>query len=174
MKRINITHAATVFGVAGLLGVASLAIAADQKPAANKAAPAFTNPASLPKFAHVTVVNATPAQRAAFDGKAKTAAVGQRAYIDADSKRLRQITPEDLAAEASAAKASAPAAQSSPAPVASVSGRVFALDESSYAYAVAHVDSHGKVRQACVENQPNGEAALKATAAVAEENTNEK
>lgn len=170
MKRINITQAATVVGVAGLLGFASLAIAADQKPAAKPAAPAFTDPASLPKFAHVIVVNSTPAQRAASNAQAKpAAALGQRAYIDADSKRLRQVTPEDLAANAAEAQASAPAATGSPVEVAAVAGRAFALDESSHAYSVAHIDSKGKVKIDCVEDQAKAEAALKSAATVQED-----
>ena len=56
MKRINITQATAVIGVAGLLGFAMTAIAGDQKEAVK---PAVTNPDSLMKFAHTSVVNAT-------------------------------------------------------------------------------------------------------------------
>jgi hypothetical protein len=178
MKRINITRAAALVGVAGLLGLASTAIAADQKPAAKPAAPAYTDPAKLPKFKHSVVVNATPAQRAAANA-ARPVMHGQKAYIDSATGRLRPITIEDITAEAKAAAPAAAqgaAANSSPTEfVAADGGHVAMLDESTFVYSVAQIGPDGKVRENCVDQQPNGESALKAAAAKnAEEHSHEK
>jgi hypothetical protein len=173
MKRINITHAATVFGVAGLLGVASLAIAADQKPAASKAAPAMTDPAKLAKFANVVVVKATPEQLAAIAHERRTGELGMKIAVDPVTKRIRQYTPDD-AAEQAAAEPPAPAEAAATEFTTSSGVKGVVLNSSSMAYAVAHVGNDGKVRQACLENQANDEAAMKASAAATEVNKNEK
>jgi len=168
MKRINITRAALV-GVAGAFGVASLAIAADQKPAAKPAAPAYTDLSKLPKFAHVRVVHATPEQRAAAEAQ-KTPMVAQKAYLDS-AGNLRPITAEDLVAEAAAAKA-APASSAATGDVQvsqmASGGYAAVLDESSNVYSVARIGADGKVEQVCVDGQPSGEAALKAATAKAQ------
>jgi len=178
MKRINITQAAAVIGVAGLLGVASLATAGDKKPAAKPAAPApaYTDPASLPKFAHVVVVTATPAQRAKAEADARQVGVGQKAYIDAQTGNFRQITPEDLAAGA-AANPAASTDDSAPLTIVTASGgRALKLDESSHIYSVATVDANGKAKETCVGAQPNGKSALEAAKAakIAQEDSHEK
>jgi hypothetical protein len=175
MKRINITRAAAVASCAGLLGFASLAIAADQKPAAKPAAPAYTDLSKLPKFEHVRVVHATPEQRAASNAKAPPM-VAQKAYLDS-SGNLRPITAEDLVNEAAAAKAAPASSSAGSAPVALTAsgGHVALLDESSNVYSVARIGANGKVEQVCVDGQPNGEAALKAAAAKAkQEHSHEK
>jgi len=166
MKRINITQAATAFGVAGLLGFASLASAADQNSG-------FTDPAKLKKFANVTVVNATAEQRAA--GARMKPADGQKAAVD-ESGQLRQLTAEESAA-LSLASNQIPAAQSdqpgatetASAPeevTTSVDGLVgITHDESTLSYAVATVGPDGKVRQACIDDVASAETALKKAAA---------
>jgi len=172
MKRINITQAAAVIGVAGLLGVASIAIAGDQNSNKKSTAPTFTNPDSLPKFDHVKVVNATPEQLAAFASH-KTPSVGMKAAVDPTSLQLRPLTAEDAAA-----LAPAPEAQGAPSgPIAFTTSEGLhgvLLDESSMSYAVAQVGKDGKVRQACLDGQANDEAAMKAAAALKGVDKNEK
>jgi len=176
MKRINITRAAAVASFTGLLAFASLAIAADQKPAAKPAAPAYTDLAKLPKFEHVRVVHATSEQRAAANAKPALPMVAQKAYLDSNGN-LRSITAEDLAMEVKAAvPAGASAAVSSPTLSTSASGgRIGLLDESSNVYSVARIGADGKVEQICVDGQPTEKAALKAAAAKgAQEHSHEK
>jgi len=151
MKRINITQAAAVIGVAGLLGVASLASAGDKKPAAKPAAapaPAYTDPASLQKFSNVVVVNATPAQRAAYAAETRRPMTSaQKAYVDS-AGNVRPLTAEDVVAEAPAATAaaSAPAAPVEMITTAS-GGHAMLLDDSSNVYSVATIGSDGKVKK---------------------------
>jgi hypothetical protein len=164
MKRINITRAAA----AGFLGIASLAIAADQK--SN-----VTDPAKLPKFANVVIVNATAAQRAAAASHA-TPMVGQKAAVDSNGA-LRPLTLEESAALSVPAAEAASNAAAAGEPVAIVSSDGspgMLLDESTLAYAVATVGPDGKVRTACVEDQPNGAAALKSAAGKTGVHKNEK
>lgn len=162
MKRINITQAAAVIGVAGLLGVASLASAGDQK--SN-----VTDPAKLPKFANVVIQTATPTQRAAA-AASRAPMVGQKVAVDAATGQIRPLTDaESIALSAGIPAASdastAAAAPAAPVDITSTDGSPgLVLDESSMAYAVATIGPDGKVRQACVEGQPNDKAALKAAA----------
>ncbi len=172
MKRINITQAATVFGVAGLLGVASIAFAGDQNPA-------VTDPAKIQKFANVVVINATPEERAASPKVSPT--VGQKAGIDPETGLLRPLTAQESAALSPAVKAvpndlaAADKASAASAVFTTDSGlKGVNLDESSLAYAVVTVGPDGKLRQACIEGQPNAEAALQAAAAQPGVNKNEK
>jgi len=174
MKRINITQAAAVIGVAGLLGVASLAIAGDQNSNKKPAAPAFTNPDSLPKFDHVVVVNATPEQLAAFASR-KPSTVGMKAAVDPTSLQIRPLTPEDAAALAPAPAPEAQGAPSGPIQFKTAQGlNGVALGEDSMSYAVAHIGKDGKVKQACLDGQANDEAAMKAAAALKGVDKNEK
>lgn len=171
MKRLNITQAATL---AGLLGLASLAGAADKPTVAKRAAPAYTDPASLPKLDHVVVINASPAQRAKAQADVRQTGVGQKAYIDAFSGRLRQITPEDLAAEAATTPAPAASSNSESEIATAGGGRAIKLDETSHVYSVATLDTSGKAREVCVGTQPDGKAALSAAAQASEERSHEK
>lgn len=180
MKRINITQAAAVIGVAGLLGVASLASAGDKKPAAKPAAapapaPAYTDPASLQKFSNVVVVNATPAQRAAYAAETRRPMTSaQKAYVDS-AGNVRPLTAEDVVAEAPAATAaaSAPAAPVEMITTAS-GGHAMLLDDSSNVYSVATIGSDGKVKKICVDAPIKTDAALESAAKAAQENDNEK
>ena len=174
MKRINITQAAAVIGVAGLLGVALPAIAGDKKPAAQPAAPAYTDSASLMKFANVSVVNATPAQRAAASAETgKPIVAGQKAYIDS-AGNIRPVTAEDLAAEASAAKTAASAQPATGELITTSSGgRARLLDDSSNVYSVATIGSDGKVKKICVDTPVKSAAALEGAAKAALENDHE-
>ena len=162
MKRFNITRVATGAGLAGALVVAAIAYASAEKSAAPAPAAAVTDPASLPVFANVRVVNASPEQIAALEqGESAAYAVGQRAYVDAQTKQLRPAFPEELAAEAAAARPAASAV----APVVTISAdgaKHATLDESFMSYAVARVEADGSVKQDCLENQPNAAAALQA------------
>lgn len=173
MKRINITQAATVIGVAGLLGIASLATAADQKPAPDKATSTVTDTAKLAKFANVVVVSATPEQLAAIARERRTGELGAMVAVDPVTKQIRQYTPDDAAEQAAAAgPAPAEAAARQFTTAGGLTG--VALNESSMAYAVAHVGKDGKVKQACVENQANEKAAMKTAAAETGVDKNEK
>ena len=158
MKILNITRVATATSIAGALVVAAIACAsANKTPSPQPITANVTDPATLPKFAHVQVVNATPEQIAALSKQASQHAVAQRAYVDAQSRQLRPAFQEELAAEAAAA----PAAQAAPEPVHMANGATkMMLDESHMSYAVAHVESDGSVKQECVTDQPNEKAAL--------------
>jgi hypothetical protein len=174
MKVINITRMATAIGVAGVFGVASMAIAADTKPAAKPAVPAVTDPATLPKFAGVRVVNATPEQLAAL-AKERATSQGMRAYVDPTTKQLRPATPEDLAAEsaaAPAAKAGVARRSALAAPEAAVAevttlengARTMALGEEHMSFAIAHIAKDGSVHQDCVEDHKSAVTAVKGAA----------
>jgi hypothetical protein len=161
MKKIHITRLATIAGVTGALAVASIAAAADQKPA--------------PEKVTVTVINATPEQIAHFDRMTTQANAGMRAYVDADTKKFRAATQAEL--NESAARVAAPAAAKRSAAVSVEAAKVgpvaeslangakkLVLDDSYLSYAVATVGKDGKVKQACVEQQPSQQAALEAAA----------
>ncbi len=179
MKTINITRVSTVIGVAGMLGVAALAIAADQ-PVAIAATPSITDPATLKKYSHVRVINATPEQRAAAESAGSLS--GMKAYVDS-SGQLRAATQQEIEAEAAAtsnAKVAAPAAarrsalSSAPAVFVAENGAQAELaTDADMAYAVAVVDKNGKVKQACIEGQPNDKAALAVAAAGVEVDSHE-
>ena len=102
MKIFNITRVAAATSIAGALVVAAIAHSSGvnsnhQQPVAAS----VTDPSTLPVFEHVRVVNATPEQLAALARSANTSqyVAGQRAYVDAETKRLRPAFPEELAAE---------------------------------------------------------------------------
>ena len=162
MKILNITRVATAASIAGALVVAAIAYASTNKtPAPQPITSNVTDPATLPKFAHVQVVNATPEQIAALSKQSSQHAVAQRAYVDAQSRQLRPAFPEELAAEAAAPAPQAVASE----PVRMANGATkMMLDESHMSYAVAHVGSDGSVKQDCVMDQPNEEAALSVAA----------
>jgi hypothetical protein len=157
MKKIHITRLATIAGVTGALAVASAAMAADPKPA--------------PQKVTVTVINATPEQIARFDRQSRQTDSGMRAYVDANTRQLRAATQAELNASgvraAPAAKRStafaADAANAGPAPESLANGtKILLLDDSHLSYAVATVGKDGKVKQACVDQQPSQEAAIQA------------
>lgn len=162
MNKLNITRLAVGASVTGALVVAAMSFASGAK--STQSAAAITDPASLPKFANVHVVNATPEQIAALQKSegASGFAVGQRAYVDPATKQLRPALPEELAADAAAAKkvAAAPAVVK----VTAQGAKHAKLDESFMSYAVAHVEADGSVTQDCIENQPSEQAALQAAA----------
>jgi hypothetical protein len=162
MKILNITRVATAASIAGALVVAAIAYASANKiPAPQPVTANVTNPASLPKFAHVQVVNATPEQIAALSRQSSQYAAAQRAYVDAQTGQLRPAFPEELAEEAAAPAAQAVASE----PVHMANGATkMMLDESHMSYAVAHVESDGSVKEECVTDQPNEKAALSVAA----------
>lgn len=169
MKRINITQAATAIGVAGLLGMASIANAGDKNSG-------FTDPSKLQKFANVVVVNATPEQRAAA-AKARPS-VAQRAAVDS-AGQIRPVTAEEAQAlapqVAPVTDSTTPMASAAEPATIEVNGMIgIVAGDDSLAYAVATKGSDGKVRQACIEHAANGEAALKKAAAPTGVNKNEK
>ena len=180
MKKLNLTRFAMAASVAGALVVAAIGFASSAKPdKAQPIAASFTDPATLPKFEHVRVVNATPAELASLAREAANrseATMGQRAYLDAETRTLRPAFPDELAAEAAAAKS---AAAASPAPalqettMANGATRVV-LDESSMTYAVARIESDGSVKSDCVTDQPSEKAALSAAVAAPGVDKNEK
>jgi len=161
MKKIHITRLATIAGVTGALIVTSIATAAEQKRA--------------PQKVTVTVINATPEQIAHLDRMSSQTNVGMRAYVDADTKQFRAATQAELdesarrVAAPSAAKRStavvAEAAKAGPRAQSLASGaKKVVLDDSYLSYAVATVGKDGKVKQACVDQQPSQQAALAAAA----------
>jgi len=166
MKIFNITRVATAAGIAGALAVAAIAYASGHKAAAPAPLNAvITDPATLPKFAHVVVVNATPAQIAAKARSRSSLAMGQRAYVDPETKQLRPAFAEELAAEAAATPSNA---VESAAPVVTVLAngtKVAKVDESYMTYAVARIDASGSIKQECVTDKPSAEAALRAAVA---------
>lgn len=169
MKIFNITRVATGAGIAGALAVAAFAYASANKAPAPLSAAAVTDPAKLPTFENVRVVNATPEQIAALAVSADNSAYapGQRAYIDANTKQLRPAFPEELAAEAATARrarVAAPRTTSIASPT-DDGAKGVALDESFMSYAVARIEADGSVKQDCLENQPSEQAALAATVA---------
>lgn len=175
MKRINITQVAIRAGGVGAIAVTAitaLAFASDSPPPAQPAQAAVplvahvTDP-QVAKFANAYAVNASPEQLAAIAAEQSAAKPAMSAYIDAESGNLRVITAEDLQANAS------PSAVNTGVAKYREDGLVeLSLDESSAAYYVAHVDENGKLREACLENQPNAAAAL--AKATAEVDSNEK
>jgi hypothetical protein len=179
MKKLNLTRFAMAASVAGALVVAAIGFASSARPdKAQRTAASFTDPATLPKFDHVVVVNGTPEQIAAAQRSAHTTeyVAGQRAYVDADTKRLRAAFPDELAAEAAAARSAAAASPAAaPEVIHSEDGATgMVLDESYMSYAVARVEPDGSVKQDCIENQPNEKAALSAAAAAPGVDSHEK
>jgi hypothetical protein len=157
MKILNITRAATAATIAGALVVAAIAYASTNKSQPTLAATHVTNPATLPKFTHVQVVNATAEQIAALSKSAPQLAQSQRAYVDAQSRQLRPAFPEEIAAESAAALPP----QSAAAPVTMADGTSkMQLDESHMSYAVARIDADGSVKQDCVTDKADDKAAL--------------
>ena len=178
MKTFNLTRVATAASIAGALVVAAIAHSSgDNSTPQLPVTAGVTNPSSLPVFEHVRVVNATPEQLAALarSNNASEYVAGQRAYLDAETKRLRPAFPEELAAEAKAE--SAAVAPEAPAPVVTTtdSGATgVTLDDSYMSYAVARKEPNGSVKQDCVENQPSEAAALKTAAATPGVDSHEK
>jgi hypothetical protein len=166
--------------LAGALVVAAIGFASSAKPDTQQSTTAtFTDPAALAKFDHARVVNATPAELASLAREAANRSgttMGQRAYLDADTRQLRPAFPDELAAEAAAAKS---AAAASPAPalqettMANGATRVV-LDESSMTYSVARIESDGSVKSDCVTGQPTEKAALRAAVTAPGVDKNEK
>jgi len=177
MNKLNITRLAIAASVSGALVVAAISFASGAKTTPAPAA-AFTDPATLPKFANVQVVNATPEQIAALQSSDNAAQykLGQRAYVDPVTKRLRPALPEELVAEAAAAKsaASTSAAIDPVVTTTAEGGKHAMLDESFMSYAVAHVEPDGSVKHGCVEHQPSEQTALQAAVAAKGVDSNEK
>jgi hypothetical protein len=166
MKRIHITRLATVAGVTSAIAVAAIAFAGDKVAPAAAAVPAKTRT--------VKFVSATPEMMARFNTQTTQSNDGMRAYVDAETKGLRAATQAELNENAAAsARVAAPAsAKRSAAAVAAPSARKLAngasrlkLDESSLSYAVATLGPDGKLKTACIEDQPNQEAALRTAVA---------
>jgi hypothetical protein len=161
MKKIHITRLAAIAGVSGALMATSIATAGEQKRA--------------PQKVTVTVINATPDQIAHFDRISSQTNAGMRAYVDADTKQFRPATQAEL--NESARRVAAPSAAKRSTGLAAEAARVgpqaeslangskkVALDDSYLSYAVATIGKDGKVKQACVDQQPSQQAALAAAA----------
>jgi hypothetical protein len=160
MKILNITRVATATGIAGALAVAAIAYASSNKtPSAPTSVASVTDPATLPKFAHVQVINATPEQIAVLGKESSQRALSQRAYVDPATRQLRAALPEELAAEAAAAKSAPVVADAVVTRLANGAKRA-TVDESYMSYATATVQADGTVKQDCVTGQPNERAAL--------------
>ena len=96
-------------------------------------------------FENVRVVNATPEQLAALASSANASenVAGQRAYLDAETKRLR-LRFRRMAAEAKAASAAAASQAAAPIVTTTESGATgVALDDSHMSYAVRRVEPDG-------------------------------
>jgi len=168
MRKIHITRLATATGLAGALAVASIAMAADKKPAAQPTATAATTV----KFEHVRVERAPAAYR--FKSTDATAANGMRAFVDPASGTLRSPTAEDTLALASAdagakakvagassAKRSAVAAPAAAQVLLSArGGSRIKVDESLLSYSVARVAADGSIEQDCVVGTKAADAAM--------------
>ena len=178
MKTFNLTRIAAAASIAGALVVAAIAhSSAENSTQPQPATAGVTNPSSLPVFEHVRVVNATPEQLAALarGSDASGHVAGQRAYLDAETKRLRPAFPEELAAEAKAASAAVAPEAAAPVVTTTDSGATgVALDDSYMSYAVARKEPNGSVQQDCLENQPSEAAALKTAATVPGADSHEK
>jgi hypothetical protein len=161
MKKIHITRLVAAAGMTGALAIASTSMADEQKPATQ---------AVTVKF-----ITASPEQIARHTGTSTQASAGMRAYVDADTKQFRAATQAEL--NESAARVAAPAAAKRSAGSALAAAKVgptvetsatgtkkLVLDESYLSYAVATVGPDGKAKQACVDQQPNQQAALEAAA----------
>ncbi|MEJ0084239.1 MAG: hypothetical protein WDO72_01025 [Pseudomonadota bacterium] len=170
MKKIHITRLVAAAGITGALTIASPAMADEQKPATQQVVVKF--------------ITATPEQIARHGGDSTQSGAGMRAYIDADTKQLRAATQAEL--NESAARPAAPAAAKRSAGVATAAVKTgpaveklangvkkVSLDDAYLSYAVATVGPDGKVKQACVDQQPNQQAAL-AVAAKAGADSHEK
>jgi len=177
MKIFNITRVATAASIAGALLVAAFAQSSADNSHQQTVATGMTDPSTLPVFEHVRVVNATPEQLAALaqTSGASEYVAGQRAYVDAETKKLRPAYPEELAAEAAAARAAGTPEAAAPVVTTTESGATgMTLDDSYMSYAVARKEPDGSVKQDCVENQPSEAAALNAAAATPGVDSHEK
>jgi hypothetical protein len=177
MKTFNITRIAAATSIAGALVVAAIAHSSGDNSTKQPVTAGVTNPSTLPAFEHVRVVNATPEQLAALarSTNASEYVAGQRAYIDAETRRLRPASAEELAAEAAAARAAGTPEAAAPVVTTTESGATgMTLDESYMSYAVARKEPDGSVKQDCVENQPSEAAALKTAAAAPGVDSHEK
>ena len=169
------------------LAVAAISSAASAHepvtPAAN-----VTDPAKLPKFEHVVVVNmaATRQLNAPAKKQAPATQAGMRAYIDPQTKQLRGPTPEELAQEAAASKSalarnlkSAAASEAGAVPASSTLRRPdgsvsVQLGDEFMSYEVARKAPDGTVTHECVGQQPGEKAALSAVFGKHEERSHEK
>jgi hypothetical protein len=128
------------------------------------------NPLGAMTFEHVRVVN-VPVASSAPQSKSE----GLRAYIDAQSKRLREQTPDEALQAASEKRVLVKSAKS---PARGVSARAvesiaetqylygadgsvgLMLDEESMVYQVAYKDASGAVGQQCVNGKSQATKAL--------------
>jgi Cleaved Adhesin Domain len=167
IRRKRVTGATV--GVASSLAIAAMASTAS-------AADNVTDPATLPKFEHVVVVNLAAKQPSRpVKSPAPATQAGMRAYIDPVTKQLRQPTGEELAQQAAASKSALARTLTSTAvtdesgvdyssaathrPDGSVSVKV---GDELMSYEVAHIAPDGSVTHECVGPQPNEKAALQA------------
>ncbi|HEV7609605.1 MAG TPA: hypothetical protein VGO61_19875 [Steroidobacteraceae bacterium] len=166
MKIFNITRVATAAGIAGALVVAAIAFASGNEPTREvPVTAAVAAAANTLTFENVRVERATPAQMALIAQRRAAARAGtlsQRAYIDANTKQLRQAFPEELAAQAAAARAEAAAIRLDAPRVSQRSdgSRQVVLGSSKMSYAVAHVGPDGALTEDCITDVPSAKAAL--------------
>lgn len=156
-------------GLACAVGISTSVLADTPKAESSKA----TSPAGVMTFEHVRVVNAPIA---ASSAAAPAQSQGLRAYIDQNSKRLREQTPDEAHQVATerrvrmqvsrvpmARSASANAVDDSVGPqmIYGADGSVgLLLDEESMVYQVAHKDANGDVGQQCVNGKTEAAKAL--------------
>jgi hypothetical protein len=129
------------------------------------------NPLGAMTFEHVRVVN-VPVASSASQSKSE----GMRAYVDAQTKRLRGQTPEEALQAASekrvltksarssvarGASANSDAGSTGPQMIYGADGSVgLMLDEESMVYQVAYKDASGAVGQQCVNGKTAATKAL--------------
>jgi hypothetical protein len=174
--------------IGSALALAAISTAASAHDAAAPASANVTDPAKLPKFEHVVVVNMAARQVSSpAKTRAPSAQAGMRAYIDPQTKQFRAPTPEELAQEAAANKAalaarslkSAATTEAGVMPTSATLRRPdgsvsVQLGEEFMSYEVAHKAPDGTVTHECVGQQPGEKAALSAPFAKHEERSHEK
>jgi hypothetical protein len=169
------------------LALAAISTAASAHDGPTAAAANVTDPAKLPKFEHVVVVNMAAHQASAPARKqAPAVQAGMRAYIDPQTKQLRAPTPEDIAQEAAARKsalarnlksaaASADGVMPTSATLRRPDGSVSVqLGDEFMSYEVARKAPDGAVTHECVGPQPGEKAALIAALGKHEDRSHEK
>lgn len=169
------------------LALAAISAAASAHDAPTPASANVTDPAKLPKFEHVIVVNMA-AQQARLTAKrpAPATQAGMRAYIDPQTKQFRAPTPEELAQEAAASRSalartlkSAAATEPGVVPTSATLRRPdgsvsVELGDEFMSYEVARKAPDGTVTHECVGQQPGDKAALSAASSKHGERSHEK
>jgi hypothetical protein len=170
------------------LAVAAISSAAAAHEPVTPAAANVTDPAKLPKFEHVVVVNMAATRQGNAPAKKHAPAMqaGMRAYIDPQTKQFRAPTPEEIAQETAASKSaltrnlrSAAASEAGAVPASATLRRSdgsvsVQLGDEFMSYEVARKAPDGTVTHECVGQKPGDEAALSAAFGKHEERSHEK